>query len=73
MLTEKLIQRDILVELHQDLGRDQMAFLIGPRQSGKTSAKVNSRLDQYSTPAEFRRRTHSKGERIPAAGMFSFS
>ena len=32
-----LIKRDMLEELRRDLNREEIAFLIGPRQSGKTT------------------------------------
>lgn len=36
-MVEKFIKRDVLEELRRDLKRAEMAFLIGPRQSGKTT------------------------------------
>jgi predicted AAA+ superfamily ATPase len=36
-MTELFIKRDILRDLRQDLEKKEIAFLIGPRQSGKTT------------------------------------
>jgi hypothetical protein len=37
MMNEKFIKRNILEDLQRDLGKKEIAFLIGPRQSGKTT------------------------------------
>jgi hypothetical protein len=36
-MIEMFIKRDILKDLRNDLDKKEMAFLIGPRQSGKTT------------------------------------
>lgn len=45
MVIKKYIKREVYKELLRDLGKKEMAFLIGPRQSGKTTLMKNLQLE----------------------------
>ena len=47
-MTERFIKRDVFQELWQDLGKKEISFLIGPRQSGKTTLmqRIKEELDR---------------------------
>jgi ABC-type hemin transport system ATPase subunit len=49
-MKELFIKRDILEDLRYDLSKKEIAFLVGPRQSGKTTSLSKFKYREFSQP-----------------------